>query len=133
MINHILKSILLVTLSTSLIIGCSATKNLLSKENYTKNTVPHKKTTFRRVWAVEDNEEFRVSGRLRLKGSLGTNIPAYVKVDLVDKDGTVIETRKVGYTPSVLTGRPNRREAKFSTHFNETPPPGTTIRLSNVN
>ncbi len=131
--NNILKSLIFVMLCAFMCSGCSATKNLLSKENYIKKTVPHQKTSFRKIWAVEDDGEFRVSGRLRLKGTMGANIPDYVKVDLVGKDGAVLETRKVGYTPKVLTGRPRHREARFTAHFNEIPPSGITIRLSNVN
>jgi hypothetical protein len=113
--------------------GCVATKKLFSKENYIKKTVPHQRTSFRKIWAMEDDGEFRVSGRLRLKRTMGANIPDYVKVDLVDKEGAVIDTRKVGYTPRVLTGRPRHREARFTAQFSEIPPPGITIRLSNVN
>lgn len=131
--NHILKALMATTVCTLFFTGCATTQNLLSIENYIKETVPHRQTYFRQIWAVEDDGEFRVSGRLRLKGPMGANIPDYVEVALLDKDGAVIEKQTVSYYPRVLTGRRRHQEARFSAHFSETPPPGTTIRLSNVN
>jgi hypothetical protein len=133
MMHYILKALLVATLCTLMFTGCATTQNLLSREHYIKKTVPHPKTSFRQIWAVADDGEFRVSGKLRMKGTMGTHIPEYVKVDLVDKDGAIIETQKVGYTPRVLSGRPRHREARFIARFSETPSPGITIQLSNVN
>lgn len=113
--------------------GCATTQNMLGKE-LTKETIPNSKTYFSQVWAVADENEFRVSGKLRLKGSLGHNVPDFVEVALVDAGGKIIEKQKVAYYPRILTGRRNKhREARFTARFNQTPPPGSIIRLSNIN
>lgn len=133
MMNYILKALMVATVCTLFFTGCATTQNLLSTENYIKETVPHHRTYFRQIWAVEDNGEFRVSGKLRLKGMMRVNIPDFVEVALVNQAGEIIEKQKVAYYPRVLTGRKRHREARFSAHFSETPPPGTTIRVSTVN
>jgi hypothetical protein len=111
--------------------GCATTRNMLGKE-LTKETVPNSKTYFSQVWAIADEDEFRVSGKLRLKGSLGMNVPNFVEVELVDDGGSVIEKQKVAYYPRILTGRRKHREARFTAHFNQAPPAGSVVRLSNV-
>ncbi|MFN2368204.1 MAG: hypothetical protein ABR605_04545, partial [Desulfurivibrionaceae bacterium] len=103
--------------------GCAASQNLVGKE-LTKETVPNSKTYFSQVWAVEDDKEFRVSGKLRLKGSLGFNVPDFVEVAMVDAGGKIIEKQKVVYTPRILTGRRKHREARFTARFNQAPPAG---------
>lgn len=112
--------------------GCAATPNMVGKE-LTKETVPNSKTYFSQVWAVADDDEFRVSGKLRLKGSLGHNVPDFVEVALVDAGGRVIESQKVTYYPRVFTGRKKHREARFTARFDQAPPSGSIIRLSNIN
>lgn len=111
--------------------GCTTTRNMLGKE-LTKETVPNSKTYFSQVWAIADEDEFRVSGKLRLKDSLGMNVPNFVEVELVDDGGSVIEKQKVAYYPRILTGRRKHREARFTAHFNQAPPTGSVVRLSNV-
>ena len=133
MINRILKTLMAAMVCTLFFTGCATTQNLLGTENYTMETVPHNQTFFRQIRAVEDDGAFRISGKLRLKGTLGVNIPDYVEVALLDEEGTVVETQRVGYYPRVLKGRNGHREARFSANFSKTPPPGTSIRLSTVN
>lgn len=113
--------------------GCVTTKNLLGPENYGKEIVPHDKTFLRAVWAVEDKGKLKVSGKLRLKGTLRVNIPDYVEVALVDRSGAVLAAQKVAYYPRTLTGRKLNKEARFSAWFAEMPPVGTSIRVCNVN
>lgn len=96
------------------------------------NQVPNDKTCFRNVWAGKSDHEFRVGGKLRLKG-MTTKIPSSVEVALVDGAGKVIEARTVEYCPSILIDRKGSREARFSASFSQMPPPGTVIRLNNVN
>ena len=112
--------------------GCTATRNMLGKE-YQKDAVSNSWTYFSQVRAVADDDGFRVSGRLRLKGNIGANVPDFVKVALVDETGKVIESRKVAYYPRILSGRRKHREARFTARFNQAPPSGTIIRLENVN
>jgi hypothetical protein len=112
--------------------GCATTQNRVGKE-FTKETIPNSKTYFSQVWAVADDNEFRVSGKLRLKGSIGMNVPDFVEIALVDESGKVIEKQKVAYYPRSLTGRRKHREARFTARFNQAPPSGSIIRLSNVN
>jgi hypothetical protein len=112
--------------------GCATTQNMIGKD-FSKETVPNSKTYFSQVWAFADDDEFRVSGRLRLKSSIGFNAPEFVEVALVDDGGTVIERQKVAYFPRMLTGRRKHREARFTARFNQAPPPGSIIWLSNVN
>ncbi|MBA3016158.1 MAG: hypothetical protein KKD63_08990 [Proteobacteria bacterium] len=112
--------------------GCAITPNLLDKD-FTKEMVPSRQTYFSQVWAAEGNNEFRVSGKIHLKGSMGFNVPDYVEVTLVDEKGAVVESQKVPYYPRRLTGRKRHLAARFTAHFTETPPSGTIIRLSNVN
>lgn len=112
--------------------GCATTQNMVEKE-LTKETAPNSKTYFSQVWAVTDEDEFRVSGKLRLKGSLGHNVPDFVEVALVDDGGKIIEKQKVAYYPRTLTGRRKHCEARFTARFNQAPPPGSIIRLSNIN
>ena len=111
--------------------GCATTRNMMGQE-YIKETVPNSKTYFSQVWAIADEDEFRVSGKLRLKGSLGMNVPDFVEVELVDDGGSVIDKQKVAYYPRILTGRRKHREARFTAHFNQAPPAGSVVRLSNV-
>lgn len=112
--------------------GCATTRNMLGKD-FTKETIPNSKTYFSQVWAVTDHDEFRVSGKLRLKGSVGHNVPDFVEVELVDAEGKVIEKQKVAYYPRILTGRRKHREARFTARFDQAPPSGSVVRLSNVN
>lgn len=112
--------------------GCATTNpNLIGKE-FTKETIPHSKTYFNRVWAFSDDQEFRVYGTLRLKTSKRFNIPDFVKVELVDTRGIVIESQKVTYYPKVLIGKRKNREAQFMARFNQEPPSGSVIRISNI-
>ncbi|NPA25273.1 MAG: hypothetical protein GXO34_05560 [Deltaproteobacteria bacterium] len=94
--------------------------------------VTNSKTFFRQVRTAVDDDGFRVSGRLRLKGRTGSNVPDYIEISLLDREGRVIESRKVSYTPKILCDRGKRREARFSARFSETPPAGGTVRLSNI-
>jgi hypothetical protein len=112
--------------------GCATSQNMLGKE-FTKETIANSKTYFSQVYAVADDNELMVSGKLRLKGSFGTNVPDFVEVALVDGAGKVIESRKVAYYPRVLSGSRKHREARFTTRFSEKPPAGTIIQVSNVN
>lgn len=112
--------------------GCATTRNMLGNE-YQKEAVPNSRTYFSQVWAVTDDDEFRVSGRLRLKGSSGTNVPDNVEVALVDETGKVIESRRVPYYPRILSGKRKHRGARFTARFDQAPPPGTIIRLENAN
>jgi len=113
--------------------GGAHAENLLNGGTYLKETVPHRQTYFRNIWVENDEKGLRVSGKLHLKPTRAFNIPRYVEVSLVDKDGSIIETRKVEYYPRALTGGRHRRESRFRALFDKTPPLGTTIRLSNVN
>jgi hypothetical protein len=79
---------------------------MLGKE-LTKETVPNSKTYFSQVWAVTGDDEFRVSGKLRLRGSFGHNVPDFVEVELVDDGGSVIDRQKVAYYPRMLTVAPS--------------------------
>jgi hypothetical protein len=99
----------------------------------TKEAVPNSKTYFCEVWAVADDDEFRVSGKLRQKGTLGHIVADIVVVALLDDGGKINEKQKVAYYPSILTGRRKHREARFTARFNQAPPPGSIIRLSNIN
>ena len=84
--------------------------------------LPNPEPYFSQVRAVADDDEFRVSGRLRLKGNIGANVPDFVKVALVDETGKVIESRKVAYYPRLLSGRRKHREARFTARFDQAPP-----------
>ena len=112
--------------------GCATTQNMIGKE-LRQETVPNSKTYFRQVWAITAEDGFKVSGKLRLKGSFGHNVPDFVEVALVDVEGKVIEKQKVVYYPRILTGRRKHREARFTARFDQTPPTGSFIRLSNIN
>ncbi len=127
-----LKTLMMATVCTLFFTGCATTQNLLNTGNYIQETVPHSQTYFKQIRALKVDDEFKVSGKLRLKGTMGVNIQDYVEVALLNKDGVVIDTQKVEYFPRVLSGRPRHREARFSARFSETPPPGATIRVSTV-
>ncbi|MDX9788570.1 MAG: hypothetical protein RBT11_17465 [Desulfobacterales bacterium] len=133
MSKNILAPLMGVMIGLLLCIGCAASQNLLRSEKYRKEIIPNNRASFSRVWAVEENGQLKVSGKLRPKGRMRLDIPDYVELALVDKSGAVIAAQKVTYYPRVLTGRKHRREAKFSALFSEMPPVGTTIRVSNVN
>ena len=120
-------------ISTLLLSGCATTGNLLHTKSYAEEKVAHPQTYFTQVRAAEDDGEFRISGRLRLKGQPGLDIPDWVEVTLLDTDGTVIDSRKVLYYPRIMGGSKHSREARFVARFDETPPAGTVVRLSNVN
>ena len=112
--------------------GCATTQNMFGKE-LSKEVVPNSKTYFSQVWAFAGDDEFRVSGKLRLRGTFGHNVPDFVEVVLVDAEGKVIEKQKVVYYPRILTGRKDHREARFTARFSQTPPLGSSIRISNIN
>ena len=131
--HPILTAMMAMLLNLLLFMGGAHAENLLSGGKYLKETVPHRQTDFRNIWVENDEEGLRVSGKLYLKSMRAFNLPRYVEVSLVDKDGSIIETRKVEYYPRALTGGGRGQESKFSTLFGKTPPEGTTIRLSNVN
>ena len=127
----LVKSFVAAFFSLIVISGCATTQNLLDKE-YTKETVPDRQTSFTQLWAVEDEGEFRVSGKLRVNGSMAINVPSFVEVALLDKNGVVIDRQKVSYHPGILNGSKGHREASFIARFPVAPPNGTIIRLSNV-
>lgn len=133
MFNHIIKAIMLSAICGLILTGCANTNNLLNTDKYSRVTVPHNRTYFNKVWAVEEDGRFKVSGRLRVKGNTRAYIPQFVEVALIDDAGMIIEKRKVAYSPRVLTRRARQRGARFSAYFMATPPAGSTIRLSNVN
>jgi hypothetical protein len=112
--------------------GCATMGNMVGTE-FTQETVSNSKTYFSQVLAVAVDDEFRVSGKLRVKGRSGHNVPDFVEVALVDAEGKVIEKQKVTYSPRILTGRRKHREARFTARFDQVPPPGSTVRLSNIN
>lgn len=111
--------------------GCATTQNMMGEE-FTKEVIPNSKTYFRQVWAIADEDEFRVFGKLRLKGSLGFNVPDFVEVAMVDAGGKIIEMQKVAYYPRMLSSRRKHREASFTARFGQAPPAGSVIRLANV-
>lgn len=112
--------------------GCGTTQNMVGRE-FTKEIIPNSKTYFSHVWATADDDEFRVSGKLRLKGSFGHNVPAFVEVALIDTGGKVIQKQKIAYYPKSLTSIKKHREARFTARFDQAPPSGSIIRLSNIN
>lgn len=112
--------------------GCATTKNMIGKE-FIKETVPNTQTYFSQVSAIEYDNEFKVSGKLNLKGNIGFNIPDFVEVTLIDDGGAVVERQKVAYYPRRLSGKRKHREARFTARFNQAPPSGSIILLSNVN
>lgn len=128
----LVKSFVAVFFILIVISECATTQNLLGNE-YTKETVPDRQTSFTKLWAVEDGGEFRVSGKLRVNGSVAINVPSFVEVALLGADGAVIDRKKVPYRPGILNGSRGHREARFIARFPGAPPKGTIIRLSNVN
>ena len=133
MFNHIIKALMLSALCTLILTGCANTSNLLNTDNYIKETVPHKRTFFNKVSAMEEGGRFKVSGRLRVKGHTHSYIPKFVEVTLIDSAGMIIDKMKVVYSPRMITRSVRHRGARFAAYFMETPPAGTTIRLSNIN
>jgi len=121
-----------VLISALFLFGCTPSLDL-SKRGLSVERVSNPKTYFRQVWAEEDAGGFRVRGKLHLKDMIASSVPVFVQVDWVDPDGEIIHVQKVPYCPKILTGKKRDREARFSAHFEEAPPPGTVIRLSNVN
>ena len=121
-------SILVTVVASS---GCATTGNLI-RGYYREETIPNPKTYFSQIWATTGENIFKVSGKLKLKGSIGIHVPDYVEVTLIDKEDGVLEKKKVSYYPRSLTGKRKHREAHFVAEFNEIPPQGTLIRLSNV-
>lgn len=130
--NHILKAVITIAVC-ALFTGCATTKNLMGANGYIKETVPNQHTSFRQIWATEEGGKFKVSGRLHLERATSAQIHNYVEVSLLDKNRQVIETQKVPYLPKVMTRRKLHKEARFSAHFSETPPPGSTILLNALN
>lgn len=128
-----LKALMMTAFCALIFTGCASTYNLLNTDKYSKVTVPHNRTYFNRVWAVEEDGRFKVSGRLRVKGNTRAFMPKFVEVVLLDSNGMVIDKSKVTYSPRVLSRRTRHRGARFAAYFMATPPAGTTIRLSNVN
>ncbi|MEW6520091.1 MAG: hypothetical protein AB1461_11815 [Thermodesulfobacteriota bacterium] len=122
-----------VSICAMLLSGCATTGNLLNTADYTEEKVATPQTYFTKVRAAADDGDFRVSGRLRLKGQPGLDIPDLVEVALLDTDGTLIDSQKVPYYPRIMGGSKHSREARFVARFDQTPPPGTVIRVSNVN
>lgn len=134
MIQRTLIKIFPMMLGIVLLSGCATSMtNPMSTGHYEKETIADRKTYFSRIWTVEHDGEFCVSGRLVLKGTIGAGIPEYVEVTLVKPDGEVLDAKKVAYFPRTLYGRPGHREGRFRATFAQVPPQGTTIRLSNVN
>ena len=117
---------------TFLMSGCAAAHNMAGSE-YRQELVPDSQTYFSQVWAVADDDEFRISGRLRLKGGVGTNVPDFVEVTLVDESGKTIERREIAYYPTRLADRRKYRQARFTTVFDQLPAAGTVIRLAMTN
>lgn len=114
-----------------LVAGCATTHNMLGTE-YKKEFVHDPRAYFSQVWAVPDNDAFKVSGELHLRGTIGVNTPDYIEVALVGTAGEVFEIRKVAYYPRTKNGRGMHRKALFTAQFDQTPPTGTVIRLKSV-
>jgi hypothetical protein len=119
-------------IATITLSGCAAGSRWTAK-NFRTELVPSSKIYFSQVRTTEERDGFKVSGKIRLKGSSAANLPDYIEVTLTDTAGNAVATRKVPYS-GVLVGSSRRhREASFSALFAEVPPQGTVIRLSNVN
>lgn len=124
--------IFMIAASTTILLpGCAATHNMVGHA-YTTETVPDPQTYFSQIWAAESSGGLKISGKLRLKTRLGVNVPEYVEVALIDQEGAVLDQQKVPYFPRALTGSSNHRDARFVAYFANTPPPGSIIRLRNV-
>jgi len=130
MMNHIPKIVIVSALSL-LLFGCVASENLFETGVYVKKIEPHHSVFLFRLRAVEDNGSLKITGRLRLKGSLGINVPDYVEVSLLDKEGVEMATQIVSYQPKVLRGDSGRIKARFSAEFPKIPQPETVIRFKN--
>ncbi len=114
-----------------LVSGCATTQNMLGTE-YEKEFVHDTRAYFSQVQTFTDNDGFKVSGELHLRGTIGVNMPDYVEVALVDTAGEVFEIRKVAYYPRTKNGRGMQRKARFTARFDQPPLIGTVIRLKSV-
>lgn len=108
--------------------GCVTTRNMIGTK-YTKEVIPNSAIYVTQVWALANDNEFTVSGRLRFKGYIGTDIPDFVEISLMDKRGKVIEKQKVAYFPRTLIGRKKHRKARFKALFAQAPPSESIIRI----
>lgn len=131
--EKLFKTLLFATACALFFTGCAATTPSLNAESYRKETIPHRHTYFTQILTGKDEKGFTVSGQLHMKRGRVFNIPDYVEVALLDKDGDILKTQKVAYSPPLSTRRKHHTGAGFSANFVETPPPGSIIRLSNVN
>lgn len=111
--------------------GCVTTQNMIGTK-YTKEVIPNSAIYVTQVWALANDNEFTVSGKLMFKGFIGANIPDFVEISLIDKRGEVIEKQKVAYFPRTISYRRKHRKARFKALFTQVPPSGSTIRVSIV-
>lgn len=126
-------SLIMTCLFLIILTGCATNLNFKGNDTYSKEIIPNQKTRITSVWVEDSAGEFTVSGRIRLKGLGQINTPDYVQVDLIDGTGQKIDSQKVAYYPRNLRRSQHAHEGKFAANFSEAPPPGTVIRLSNVN
>lgn len=108
--------------------GC-ATNNLFEEKGYKKEVVKNSHVFFTNVWAKKENGKLVIRGQIKKTVNV-SRTPKYVKVELVSSDGSIQETRKIGYVPRILSNRRRHRTARFSAEFDHIPPQGTIIRFS---
>ena len=125
------KTTLMLAAVITILSGCAAGGRWTEKQ-FSTELVPSSKIYFSQVRTIADSDGFKVSGKIRLKGSSSANLPNFIEITLLDIAGNVIATRKTPYS-GIWNGSTRRhREASFSTLFAEVPPHGTVIRLSNT-
>ncbi|MEW6428904.1 MAG: hypothetical protein AB1568_12815 [Thermodesulfobacteriota bacterium] len=130
MLKSTMRSLTILSLCVSGLSGCVAGGNMLAGDTYRRVDVPDANASFRQVLAVENDGQLKVSGRLRATTPSTYLQPKQVEVTLIDPSGTRLDSRRIAASPKVLPGHKHHREERFSTTFDQVPPPGTTIQLA---
>jgi len=114
-------------------IGCATTgRDLLAQGIYAKQVVDARKVDITHVRVNAEDGKLIVKGEIRRKPAAVGLVPRFIKVDLLDANGRILDSRKVPYSPKIPGRRQRYRVARFTAEFPTVPEPGSVIQIANI-
>ena len=123
--------VIIVIVFMLLLSGCATIgQDLFVKEGYKKEIVKSSKITLSNVFARAEDGGLIVKGHIR-KRHPGVGIaPKFVRVDLINANGELFDSKKVTYVPRNFSSRKRFQIARFKAEFPTMPGTGSTIQIA---
>ena len=131
--RHVARTAVMMGIAWLVAAGCATTgRDLLARGIYAKQVVDARKVNITHVRVNTDDDKLIVKGQIRRKPAAVGLVPRFIKVDLLDADGRILDSRKVPYSPKISGRRQRYRVARFTAEFPTVPEPGTVIQIANI-